>query len=163
MPGPHGFAVRVGVVRQRVVNCSQAFQPALPSRHTPDAAASTASRPHVRDDRETPLMWDRTAGDIDLIWVSGEGKYFSKWGWTGESAMEPFHLYASLQPRNWKGDSDRETFPICRSGRTMSGGRQSRHHFGATRLRFFGPLAEVESDCEQPISSAPKPVACAHA
>ena len=34
--GPHDFAVRVSAVRQR-------------------AAASTASRPHVRDDRETPL------------------------------------------------------------------------------------------------------------
>ena len=35
---------------------SRAFrQPALPSRCAPDAAASTASAPRVRDDRDTPL------------------------------------------------------------------------------------------------------------
>jgi hypothetical protein len=31
-------------------------QPALRSRHAPDAAASTASHPNVRDDRDTPLV-----------------------------------------------------------------------------------------------------------
>jgi hypothetical protein len=38
--------------------------------------------PRVRDDRDTPLSWGETAGDIDLIWVRREGKYFCKQGWT---------------------------------------------------------------------------------
>src|SRR6266851_3182510 len=37
--------------------------------HAPDAAASTASHPNVRDDRDTPLLRDETAGFLDLIWV----------------------------------------------------------------------------------------------
>ena len=37
----------------------------------------------VRDDRDTPLMRDRTAGDIEVIWVNRETEYFYKWGWTG--------------------------------------------------------------------------------
>src|SRR5882724_8207122 len=32
----------------------------------PNAAASTASRPHVRDDGQRPSQWDGMAGDIDL-------------------------------------------------------------------------------------------------
>jgi hypothetical protein len=39
--------------------------------------------PRVRDDRDTPLVWDETSRDMHLIWVSGEGKYFCKRGWTG--------------------------------------------------------------------------------
>jgi hypothetical protein len=28
-------------------------------------------------------LWDGTAGDIEVIWVREEQKYFCKWGWTG--------------------------------------------------------------------------------
>jgi hypothetical protein len=42
--GPHDFAVRACVARQRAVDRSRA-EARLPSRHTPNAAASTASRP----------------------------------------------------------------------------------------------------------------------
>jgi hypothetical protein len=35
----------------------------------PDAAASTASLPNVRDDRDTPLQGDETAWDKAVIWV----------------------------------------------------------------------------------------------
>jgi hypothetical protein len=48
--GPHDFAVR-----------RQAFSSATPP-------ASTASRTHVRDDRETPLGWDGTVRNLPLIW-----------------------------------------------------------------------------------------------
>ena len=46
------------------VKCSQAFAqsnacPAIPARD--DAAASTASHPNVRDDRDPPLLGDETA------------------------------------------------------------------------------------------------------
>jgi hypothetical protein len=44
--GPHDFAVHVSAVRQR-------------------AAVSTASRTNVRDDRETPLLWD----GMREIWI----------------------------------------------------------------------------------------------
>jgi hypothetical protein len=29
-----------------------------------------------------PSWGHETAGDIEVIWVCDEGKYFSKWGWT---------------------------------------------------------------------------------
>ena len=35
------------------------------------AIASTASLPLVRDDRETPLWWDRMAGVIQMICPTG--------------------------------------------------------------------------------------------
>src|ERR1700716_1258657 len=44
------------------------------------AAASTASRPDVRDVRETPLCVGRDATDIDLICVYGEEEFFLKRG-----------------------------------------------------------------------------------
>ena len=30
--------------------------------------------PRVRDDREPPLRWDETAGNIEVIWVNGEAE-----------------------------------------------------------------------------------------
>jgi hypothetical protein len=44
--GPHDFSVRFSAVRQK------------------NAAASTASRPNVRDDGQRPSLKDRTAADI---------------------------------------------------------------------------------------------------
>jgi hypothetical protein len=70
--GPHDFAVRVS-----------AFVSAL--------AASTASRPAFRDDRDTPLMRDETARDIDLIWVRREWKYFCKQDWTASTRLIRFN------------------------------------------------------------------------
>jgi len=59
---PHDFAVRVSIIR--------------PARYcSPDAAASTASRPAFRDVRNAPLS-GRDGLDMHLIWVSGEAKYF---------------------------------------------------------------------------------------
>jgi hypothetical protein len=51
--------------------------------------------PRVCDDRETPLSRDGTADDIDLIWVSGEGKYFFKRDWTANSLICPSGKSAS--------------------------------------------------------------------
>ena len=48
MPEPHDFTVRSNIVRLRAVDRSRVRlnpEPALPSRFTPNAAASTASRP----------------------------------------------------------------------------------------------------------------------
>jgi len=38
--------------------------------HAPDAAASTATRPNVRDVGQRPSSRDRIAGVVDLIWVT---------------------------------------------------------------------------------------------
>jgi hypothetical protein len=38
----------------------------------------------VRDDRDTPPVWDETAGDIKVIWVAGEREYFCLWDSTGQ-------------------------------------------------------------------------------
>src|SRR6266852_1473484 len=55
--GPHDFAVRSNISRQRAGDRSHVFRPALQSHRTQNAAASTASHPYVRDDRDTPLLW----------------------------------------------------------------------------------------------------------
>jgi hypothetical protein len=55
----------------------------------PDAAASTASRPNVRDDRDTPLSRDGMAADIKVIWVRSEQEYFCERGWTPVSRNSP--------------------------------------------------------------------------
>jgi hypothetical protein len=46
--------------------------------------------PRVRDDRDTPLMWGRTARDIEVIWVRRERKYFCNQGWTGQITLIRF-------------------------------------------------------------------------
>ncbi len=63
--GPHDFTVRVCAVR--------------PSAHPRPSHPA----PNVRDDRETPLMWDGTIIDMEVIWGKREAKYFFKSDWTG--------------------------------------------------------------------------------
>jgi hypothetical protein len=60
--GPHDFAVRNNISRQRAVDRSQVFRPAPRSHRAQNAAASTASRSYVRDDRDTPLCVGRDGG-----------------------------------------------------------------------------------------------------
>jgi len=81
--GPHDFTVRSkrrSSARRLIAHGS--VRPAPPSRRTPDAARVHRIPPRVRDDRETPLSRDGTAGDILLIWVRRERKYFCKQDWT---------------------------------------------------------------------------------
>src|SRR6266851_5060128 len=62
------------VVRQRAVNRSRgSTRPAI--RHTPGAAASTASRPASMTMANAPLG-DGTARGIEVIWVQREREYF---------------------------------------------------------------------------------------
>ena len=50
--------------------------------------ASIASRPYVRDDRETPLLyWAGMARDMQVIWVERESKCFFKEDWTGQISL----------------------------------------------------------------------------
>ena len=72
MPGPHGFTVR---------------EPAHPSRVP---AASTASRPDVRDVRETPLCVGRDAKNMEVIWVKREAESFFAEDWTGQITLIAF-------------------------------------------------------------------------
>ena len=57
--------------------------PALRFRFMPDAAASTASHPNVRDDGQRPSLRDETAEFVELIWVSWKQEYFLKPDLTG--------------------------------------------------------------------------------
>jgi hypothetical protein len=66
--GPHDFAVR---------------KHTLSSEAPP---ASTASRPASVTIASAPV-WDRTAMDIDLIWVRREAEYFLKLDWTGQISL----------------------------------------------------------------------------
>jgi hypothetical protein len=60
-PGPHDLAVRFSAARQEHIHVHR-----ISSR--------------VRDDRDTPLMWDETDADMPVIWVERERKYFLLWG-----------------------------------------------------------------------------------
>jgi hypothetical protein len=86
VPGPHGFAVRFSIIRLPALDRSQAeARPAILSRA--NAAASTASRPNVRDDGQRPSEWNGMAEDIEVIWVKREPKYFCKGNWTGQITL----------------------------------------------------------------------------
>ena len=50
--------------------------------YQPTDFADWASIPRVRADRDTPLLWDETAADIEVIWVGSEPEYFLIQGWT---------------------------------------------------------------------------------
>src|SRR5713101_8603796 len=60
--GPYDFAVREQHLSSACLAIAHGFkEPALRSHRAQNAAASTASRPYVRDDRETPLCVGRDA------------------------------------------------------------------------------------------------------
>src|ERR1700678_2201283 len=71
--GPHDFAVR------KITRSSVA------------PPASIASRPYVRDDRETPLCVGGMAVDIEVIWVRSEPEYFCKEDWTTQIRLIRFN------------------------------------------------------------------------
>jgi hypothetical protein len=68
--GPHDFAVRVGVARQRVTK------------------ASTASRLNVRDDREAPLLIEAGHGQATTISDFQKEKYFCGQDWTTQISLK---------------------------------------------------------------------------
>src|SRR5712664_3362703 len=77
------------VSRQRAVDRSriQRTRPAIPSR----AKRYRVHRipPRVRDDHDTPLLWDGMAESINLFLPNGEAEYFCKGGWTPLSTNCP--------------------------------------------------------------------------
>jgi hypothetical protein len=56
--------------------------------HAPDAAASTATRPNVRDDGRRPSSRDGMAGVLEVIWGRDEAEYFCERDWTGQIALK---------------------------------------------------------------------------
>src|SRR3984957_12007982 len=75
------------IVRQHAGRRPRETRPAIPC--TPDAAASTATRPNVHDDGQRPSDRDGMAEDIQVIWVFGKTEYFFKRGWTAHSLVCP--------------------------------------------------------------------------
>jgi hypothetical protein len=78
MSGPHDFAVRCNISRQRAGDRSPISRSALRPHRAQNAAASTASAPRVRDDHDTPLLWGRMRKVLEVIWGEWEQKYFSE-------------------------------------------------------------------------------------
>jgi hypothetical protein len=72
-PGPHDFAVRSNAIRP-AYQCLTRPRPSHPASN-------------VRDDRDTPLLWERDNGALDLIWGKGKAKYLLRAGWTGQIAL----------------------------------------------------------------------------
>jgi hypothetical protein len=68
--GPHDFAVRVDVTRQRHLRVHR-----IP--------------PRVRDDRDTPLVWSETAETSGGDLPDGESGIFFDEDWTGGIALIP--------------------------------------------------------------------------
>ena len=61
---------------------------ALRTPLAPDAAASTATRPNVRDDGQRPSSRDGMAGVVRVIWGSGEADYFCVRDWTAQITLK---------------------------------------------------------------------------
>jgi hypothetical protein len=75
------FCRPFSAVRQRAARSLTGQKPALPSRHTPNAATSTASHPAFVTIAIRPSVgWDDEG--YEVIWVGRKTKYFCKWGWT---------------------------------------------------------------------------------
>jgi hypothetical protein len=70
---------------------------ALRTPLAPDAAASTATRPNVRDDGQRPSSRDGMAGVVRVIWGRGEAEYFCIRGWTGQISLK--FLWKIARPR----------------------------------------------------------------
>jgi hypothetical protein len=103
--GPHDFAVRSNISRQ-LASRSLTENPALRSPRAPNAAASTASRPNVRDDGQRPSWGQDGAGYKFDLGLRRSGIFLQR-GLDGQFTDLPVGQIsgwippASLQPRNW--------------------------------------------------------------
>jgi hypothetical protein len=71
---------------------------ALRTPLAPDAAASTATRPNVRDDGQRPSSG--TARVVRVIWGSREADYFCGRDWTGQISLKLLKKIAQSQSRD---------------------------------------------------------------
>jgi hypothetical protein len=67
----------------------------------PDAAASTATCPNVRDDGQRPSWRDGMAGVVGVIWVCHEAEYFCSRNWTGQISLKLLEKIA-----HWRSGAD---------------------------------------------------------
>src|SRR5712671_7446167 len=89
--GPHDFAVRSNISRQRAVDRSQTFRSALRSHRAQNAAASTASHPASVTIMIRPSVWGGMAKVLEVIWGVRKQKYFFKQDWTTKITLIQFN------------------------------------------------------------------------
>jgi len=72
----------------------------------PDAAASTASRPNVRDDGQRPSFGTGWRELVELICPTTKAESFCERGWTGKSPICPSGIRPLLHPHGPRGVDD---------------------------------------------------------
>jgi hypothetical protein len=75
----------------------------MQSHRAQNAVASTASRPYVRDDRDTPLLWDGMRKVLEVIWGVRKQKYFYKQDWTASIRLIRFNKFAVARKSEGRG------------------------------------------------------------
>jgi hypothetical protein len=58
------------------------LKPALRPLARPTLPRPSHPAPNVRDDRDTPLLWERDGGVVGVIWGNREAEYFCGMDWT---------------------------------------------------------------------------------
>src|SRR6478672_1003302 len=88
-------------------------QPKPPCDQTsaPDAAASTASRPNVRDDGQRPSSRAGIAEVVMLIWGKREAIYFRAGDWTDSITLNGRERFVFARMRDWRERSVSRRFP----------------------------------------------------
>jgi hypothetical protein len=81
---------------------SQAFRPTLRSRRALDAAASTASRPNVRDDGQRPSPWGRDGEAYSSDLPDGRSGIFFARGLDRANHVERIRKIGVLAQRSWR-------------------------------------------------------------
>jgi hypothetical protein len=120
--GPHDFAVRL------------TRRSSIAHPRPPHPAA------HVRDDRETPLVWGGMAGNKPVIWVGWKQEYFCSDNWTGQIRLKWREKFGCARTcRNAFGGPHEPNpgmlYSITSSARARKDGENSRPIAFAT-LRF---------------------------
>src|SRR5713226_1709042 len=124
--GPHDFAVRWQHLSSACCRSLTGSSPALQSRCAQNTAASTASAPRVRDDRDTPLWWGGMRKVLEVIWGAWEWKYFCE----GDSTQ---NCPTGKSPR-------REPIPLVSRTRCSASTRRG-HSSAASKLS--GPDVQI--------------------
>src|SRR5713101_7774847 len=97
--GPHDFAVRCNISRPRACDRSQIFRPALRPLARSTLPRPPHPAPNVRDDHDTPLLWDGMARVLEMIWGEWKQKYFCKQDWTGQITLIRFNKFGRARKR----------------------------------------------------------------
>jgi hypothetical protein len=98
--------------------------------------------PRVRDDRDTPLVWDETAAVIEVIWVGAEQKNFLLWDSTAPITPNLARRAVDFFTRR-HSSSRHETREFGTTGKSPHDG-ESKSHSGPGR----GAVRRMVSPCE---------------